>query len=66
MLPPPQNRIESWGVIRGRMIRETERFFEEALLHPERQVRIPAIKVGTGSFTRTFADLFWAQVLGAS
>jgi hypothetical protein len=66
MLSPPQSRFESWGAIRARMLRETEQFFEEALLHPEGQIRIPAIKVGSGSFSRTFADLFWAQVLGTS
>ncbi len=66
MLPPLKTRFESWKVIQARMLRETERFIEEALRYPERQLRIPTVKVGEGSFTRTFAQLFWAQVLGAS
>jgi len=66
MLPPLKTRFESWRVIQARMLRETERFIEEALRYPERQLRIPTVKVGEGSFKRTFAQLFWAQVLGAS
>ena len=66
MLPPLKTRFESWKVIQARMLRETERFIEEALRCPERQLRIPTIKVGEGSFTRVFAQIFWAQVLGAS
>jgi hypothetical protein len=66
MLPPSPSRLESWAVIRARMLRETERFIEEALRNPEKQVQIPCVKAGTGSFSRVFAQLFWAQVLGAS
>lgn len=66
MLPPVKSRFESWRVIRRRMLRETEHFIEQALRHPEQHPRIPVIRVGSGSFTRTFAHLFWAQTLGAS
>lgn len=66
MLPPSKSRLESWAVIRARMLRETERFIEEALRCPEKQIHIPCIKAGTGSFSRVFANLFWAQILGAS
>jgi len=57
---------ESWMAIRSRMIRETERFLEDALRHPERQVVIPAVRLGGGSFPRGFAQAFWSQVLGSS
>ena len=66
MLPSARNRLESWAAIRARMLRETERFLEEALRHPERQVVIPAVPLGSGCFPRGFAQAFWAQVLGAS
>ena len=66
MLPPLKTRFESWAVIQARMLRETEQFIEEAMRCPERQLRIPTVKVGEGSFTRVFAQIFWAQVLGAS
>ena len=66
MLPPLKTRFESWAVIQARMLRETEHFIEEAMRSPERQLRIPTVKVGESSFTRVFAQLFWAQMLGAS
>jgi hypothetical protein len=66
MLPPFKARFESWAVIRARMLRETERFIDEALRCPERQPYVPTVRVGTGSFTRAFAQAFWAQILGAS
>ncbi len=66
MLSPFKTRFDSWAVIQARMLRETERFIEEALRCPERQLQIPTVRVGAGSFTRAFAQLFWAQVLGAS
>ncbi len=66
MLSPFKGRFESWTVIQRRMLRETEAFIEEGLGCPERQVRIPTLRVGTGGFTRMFAQLFWAQILGAS
>jgi hypothetical protein len=50
--------------VRKRMIRETERFLEECLRHPEHMVRIPAIPVGRGRFSRQFAGAFWTQTLG--
>jgi len=58
--------LEAWVMIRRRMLRETEAFLEDALRHPERQMVIPAIRVGEAEFNRTFAYLFWSQVLGAS
>jgi len=58
--------LETWVMIRRRMLQETEAFLEDAMQHPERQVAIPAVRVGEAEFNRTFAHLFWSQVLGAS
>ncbi|MGQ9651453.1 MAG: hypothetical protein ACUVXJ_15200 [Phycisphaerae bacterium] len=66
MFSPFRGRFESWTVIRARMLRETEVFIEEGLRHPEQQIRIPALKVGSGTFSRRFAQVFWSQVLGTS
>ena len=59
-------RPTEWKMIRDRMIRETESFLEEGLRHPERQLRIPAIPVGSGQFMRGMSDAFWSQVLATS
>jgi hypothetical protein len=48
------------------MLRETELYLEDALHRPEQHPRIPAIPVGSGSFPRGLAEVFWAQVLGSS
>jgi hypothetical protein len=66
MIRVSRRKLESWTVIRARMLHETEVFLEAALRSPDRQVVIPAIPVGRGQFRRGFADLFWAQVLGTS
>jgi len=66
MLPFRRLRLESWAEIRQRMIRETELFLEEGLQNPEKQRRIPALPVGSASFTRGYASVFWAEVLGSS
>jgi hypothetical protein len=58
--------LESWVMIRRRMLRETEAFLDDALGHPERQIRIPVIRVGQAEFARGFAHLFWSQVFGTS
>lgn len=50
--------------VRNRMIRETERFLEECLRHPDRTLRIPAVPVGQGRFSQRFASAFWTQTLG--
>jgi hypothetical protein len=51
--------------MRRRMIRETE-FALLVGLSSKRTPRIPAIEVGRGSFTRTYAAAFWEQVLDIS
>lgn len=59
-------RLDSWQVMRARMLRETERFLEDGLRRPEQHLMIPAIRVGGGRFPRGYAHLFWSQVLGTS
>jgi hypothetical protein len=49
--------------LRRRILAETEQFLNHCLLHPEKMVRIPRIRVGAGSFSPEFARRFWAQVL---
>lgn len=66
MLHIPRSRLESWTILRRRMLHETEAFLEDALKHPERQIVIPAVPVVEAAFTRGFAHLFWAHILGAS
>ena len=65
-LPSFKDRLESWAVIRFRMIWETEAYLDDALRHPERHLRIPAIPVGAGRFPRGLADRFWSQILASS
>jgi len=52
-----------WEEIRRRMLRETEEYLADGLLHPERAVRIPAHPVGDGRFPRAYARMFWERVL---
>jgi hypothetical protein len=66
ILPDLFRRRESWLITRARMLRETEVFLEEGLTRPEKHPRIPAIPVGSGSFPRGLAEVFWAQILGSS
>lgn len=58
--------LESWVMIRRRMLRETEAFLDDALGHPERQIRIPVVRAGEAEFAHGFACLFWSQILGSS
>ncbi len=54
---------EDWETIRRRMLRETEEYLADGLRRPDLPIRIPAIRVGTGEFTRRFAVVFWERVL---
>lgn len=54
---------EDWETIRRRMLRETEEYLAEGLEHPERRIRIPAHRVGSGHFSRAFSIAFWESVL---
>ena len=58
--------LESWVMIRRRMLRETEAFLDDALRHPQRHIAIPVVRVGQAEFTRGFACLFWSQILETS
>ena len=58
--------LQSWVMIRRRMLQETEAFIQDALQHPERQIVIPTVRDGEAEFTPLFAGLFWSQVLGSS
>jgi len=61
-----RRKLTAWEQIRGRMLRETEVFLEEALADPQRQVVIPVVRVGEAEFVRGYADMFWAGILGSS
>ena len=61
-----KGRMESWVIIRARMLRETELFIEEGLRRPEQYAIIPAIPVGTGQFPRGWANEFWSRILASS
>lgn len=54
---------ESWADYRRRMLRETERFIEWGLRHPDKIVRIPIKPVSRGSFPRQVGEWFWNAVL---
>lgn len=45
------------------MLQETEEYLGLCLHRPEMSVRIPAVRVGHGGFTRAFATAFWRRVL---
>jgi hypothetical protein len=54
---------ESWQQYRRRMIRETERFIEFGLRHPDYVIEIPAKPVGQGGFPKQVSEWFWRMVL---
>lgn len=58
-----KNYAKSWDEYRRDMIRETERFIEYGLKHPELVIEIPAKPVGDGGYPRQVADWFWHVVL---
>ena len=66
ILPELFRRRESGLILRGRMLRETELFLEDGLSQRQKHPRIPAIPVGSGTFSRGLAEIFWSQVLGSS
>jgi len=54
---------ESWAQYRRRMLRETERFIEYGLRHPDEIIEIPSKPVGTGGFPAAVSQWFWGVVL---
>lgn len=63
-IPAPMSRLpESWHEYRKRMLRETSRFIEWGLKHPELTIQIPSKPVGDGGFPKGVGDWFWGVVL---
>ena len=58
-----RNSRESWSEYRQRILRETSRFIEWGLKHPELVIEIPAKRAGDGGFPRKVADWFWNAAL---
>ena len=58
-----RNSRESWSEYRQRMLRETSRFIEWGLKHPELVREMPVKRVGDGGFPRQAADWFWNAAL---
>lgn len=56
-------RRETWHQYRRRIIRETERFVEWGLAHPDEVIPVPAKRAGTEEFPRDVARWFWGVVL---
>ncbi len=54
---------QSWDEYRKGILRETSRFIEWGLLHPELTFEIPVKLVGDGGFPAQVARWFWAVVL---
>lgn len=59
----PYTSEESWQEYRRRMLRETERFIEYGLRHPDEVIEIPAKLVGRGGFPAAMSQWFWGVVL---
>lgn len=57
---------KSLDKVRKRLIHETEIALLYGLRFPERHLRIPAVRAGTGSFDPAFAEAFWNEALGLS
>jgi hypothetical protein len=57
-------KLESFELLRRRMIAETELALVYGLRFPERVPRIPSIEVGVGSFRPDYAAQFWSGALG--
>ena len=60
-----RNRLPSnpLNVMAYRAVRETEIYLADCLRHSEPAVRIPAVRLGFGTFPPGLAEVFWAKVL---
>ena len=56
-------RVDSFDVLRKRMIAETELALLIGLRFPDRMPRIPTMEVGSGRFHPDFAAQYWSQTL---
>ena len=54
---------KSWDEYRRNMLRETERFIEWGLTHPDEMIEIPTKLAGEGGFPKSVAQWFWGVVL---
>jgi len=54
---------ETWHEQRKRMLRETSRFIEWGLKHPELTIQIPAKPIGEGGFPKAVGEWFWGVAL---
>jgi hypothetical protein len=54
---------ETWQQYRRRIIRETERFIEWGLAHPDEVIEIPMKPASEGGFPRKVGEWFWTTVL---
>jgi hypothetical protein len=54
---------ETWEEYRSRMLRETGRFIEWGLRHPEMVIEIPSKPAGENGFPVKVAQWFWGVVL---
>jgi len=58
-----RNLEEVWQAYRREMIRETERFIDYGLSHPDEIIEIPSKPVGEDAFPREVAYWFYSIVL---
>ncbi len=63
MAPMSLASHEGWQQYRRRMLRETERFIEWGLAHPDEVVPIPTKRVEDGGFPAQVGAWFWDLVL---
>jgi len=54
---------ESWDEYRDRMLKETSRFIEWGLQHPEEVIEIPSKPAEQGGFPAKMSQWFWGIVL---
>lgn len=58
-----RTQIQSWLLLRRRLIRETEAALLFGITHPRQVPRIPTVEVGSARFHPQFAEDWWQQVL---
>ena len=56
-------KLDSYDLLRKRILEETELAILIGLQFPERAVRIPTVEAGTGSFDPDFSARFWQELL---
>lgn len=56
-------QLQTWLLLRRRLIRETEAALLFGINHPRQVPRIPTVEVGSARFHPQFAREWWEQVL---